>query len=111
MIDEDSFFTVRKKFFGVSTKNVCNERRMSSFVRDLRKLNAHECHESNVFHLNTSNRIWKGEVFLSCLKRISPSPPDVHYSGDPIAPTLGALHHVKKMCNRATCLYCKQIFE
>ena len=83
---------------------------MSSFVRE-KKFRNDACDVSKVFHLNTSNRIWKAEMFLSCLKRNPPSPPEVDHSGDPIAPTLGALHHVEKMCNRATCLYCNQNFK
>ena len=84
---------------------------MCSFVRE-KKLRNDACDESKVFHLNnTSNKIWKGEMFLSCLKRIPSSPPEVHDSGDPIAPALGALHHVNKMCNSATCLYCNQNFK
>lgn len=29
---------------------------------------------------------------------------------DPLPPTLGALYHVKGLCNYDTCLYCKEYY-
>lgn len=78
---------------------------------DLRKINACKYNISKRESFHALNERWKGEMLLLLLKRIPRSSQDVHYTEDPIAPTLGALHHVRKMCDSATCLYCNQNLE
>ena len=53
-------------------------------------------------------KVWKGEILLSLLQKKRQSSRNEYLDEDPIPPTLGALHHVKGMCDRATCLYCNQ---
>lgn len=88
---------------------------MSSFLKlvvgqDLRngckcsKLESYS--ESQISFSNTLKNVWKGEILLSMLQRITHSPNNVYLDEDPIPPTLGALHHVKGMCSSEICLYC-----